>query len=118
MPSKYSPEIFIYKIIEEYVTNVTKHAKFWNTATVSRRTLYTSQRVEEDLKINEDTKYSEIHENNKWLNYAIAFINQTNLIDDYLNNGEYKFYLEKFYNNLTTGIKSVAKANKASVFEL
>ncbi|GFI20574.1 MULTISPECIES: AAA family ATPase [Lactobacillus] len=117
LPSIYPPEIFIYKIIEEYVENPRLHAKFWNTVNLVSDTMYTTQQVKEDLLINSETKYSDIHENKKWLAYAIKFITTTHLFEDYLKNGEDNFYFEKFYEEMKSAVDAVSKANKIALFD-
>lgn len=118
LPSQFSPEIFVYKIVEEYIVNNQEHSSFWNTTYYStKNTDFATQRVEEYLHISNKTKYSEIHENKKWSKYALDFLKETGFLDDYLKYGKQKVYLEKFYKDAIKTLDYGLTLGKIGMFD-
>ncbi|CAM2975961.1 AAA family ATPase [Lactobacillus crispatus] len=116
LPSEYSPEVLIYKMIEEYVEDYETHGDFWNSISVNDIN-YPSQRVKEYVKISPQTTYEDIHEKKNWLNYSLGFLENSNFLKDYMVKGKGKQYLNDFYTNLDKAINAVAKSNKIKLFD-
>lgn len=115
LPGRFSPEIFLFYLLNEYIKEYTKHTKFWDSIETFNELMF-PVRVKEHLKINENTTYADIHDNKEWLNIVFDFMKKSHFLDDYSRHGKKKEIFDNFFKKLDKALKKVNEVKKRSFF--
>lgn len=118
LPSFYSPEVYLYKIMEDVSINHEEYMKFWNHVdTVPEITNITAKRMRNLFKINSpELNYHLIH-NTNWMERAEKFAEQSDLIEFYYMNEKNRGELQNFAADLVKCFEAVRKTRTRNVFE-
>ena len=116
LPTFFTPEIFLFNIINEFIVHNEDYRRFWDSLElIPELSNYTISRVKNLFKISNDTKYSNIHDNKDWLNEAIKFVGESNMLKYYLENSKTDI-LSSYSDNLSKAINHLNKQNKSRIF--
>lgn len=118
LPSFYSPEIYLYKIMEEVYENHEEYMKFWNHIdTVPEFANMTASRMKKEFQINSDNlSYDDIHDK-EWMKKAEKFVEKTDLINYYYMNQKNRKELDCFISNMKKCMDAVHKTKTRNIFE-
>lgn len=133
LPTFYPPEVYVYKIMKDYVTSPEKHQKFWTTVeNDSELSLYTSDRVKRKFSLDKKITFDDIHSSNddkddnkkepsiddkeKWFNDIITFMSKSNILSDYYSQPYKIGELEEYSKHLNNALNAAQKANKSQLF--
>lgn len=116
LPTFFTPEIFLYNLIKEFVIHHEYYRRFWNSLElIQELSNYTIGRVKDLFKISNDTKYPNIHDNKDWFNKAINFVGKSNMLEYYLANSKTDI-LSSYSDNLSKAINYLNEHNKSRIF--
>lgn len=118
LPSYYSPEIYIYKVLEEVCNNYSDYNSFWSYVDSSWKLVnYTTSRLKKEFKIDKkNIKYEDIH-NEKWMAKALEFAEESNLLTYYYDNKSHKDEILSFEKEFMSALEAVRKSKSRSIFE-
>lgn len=133
LPTFYPPEIYIYKIMKDYVSSPLKYQKFWmsieNDESLS---LYTSERVKHTFHLDQKIKFKDIHiQNNnkenddnssiidkeKWFNDIISFMSKSKMLTNYYSQRDKMPELNEYVKHLKKALCAAQRANKSLLFD-
>lgn len=115
LPSFFTPEIFLFKLIYEFTINHENYRKFWNSLEAIRSlSNYTVPRAKE-LFINGKSTYDDIHNNKDWVDKAINFIDKSSLLDFYYSKDQQSI-LENYSKSISKAINYLNDRNKSNLF--
>lgn len=114
LPTFYSPEIYIFKILYEY-THSNKFNDFWLSLD-DELSNYTIDRIQRKFKLNDNTNYADIHDNTQWLKDALDFIKKSDLLAHYYKRQENISELKAYEKQLHKAIKAASKSKKNKLF--
>ena len=116
LPTFFTPEIFLYNLIKEFVIHHEYYRRFWNSLElIQELSNYTIGRVKDLFKISNDTKYPNIHDNKDWFNKAINFVGKSNMLEYYSANSKTDI-LSSYSDNLSKAINYLNEHNKSRIF--
>ncbi|MCD5424108.1 AAA family ATPase [Limosilactobacillus fermentum] len=116
LPTFFTPEIFLFNLIKEFVVHYGHYRRFWNSLELIQEfSNYTISRVMELFKISNDTKYPDIHDKKDWFNKAINFVGKSNMLEYYLANSKTDI-LSSYSDNLSKAINYLNEHNKSRIF--
>lgn len=116
LPTFFTPEIFLFNLIKEFVVYYGHYRRFWNSLELIQEfSNYTISRVMELFKISSDTKYPDIHGKKDWFNKAINFVGKSNMLEYYLANSKTDI-LSSYSDNLSKAINYLNEHNKSRIF--
>lgn len=133
LPTFYPPEIYVYKIMKDYVTSPLKYQKFWTTIeNDSELSLYTSDRVKRMFSLDKNIKFNDLHSSNdnkddnkkksviddkeKWFRDIVTFMDKSNILSDYYSQPDKLKELEEYVKHLKNALNAAQKANKSQLF--
>lgn len=115
LPTFFTPEIFLFNLIHEFVINHDKYRRFWNSLeAVPSLSNYTISRTKK-LFINDKCSYNDIHNNREWITKAINFIDKSNLIDYYYSKDKQSILIN-YSDNILKAINYLNEHNKSNLF--
>lgn len=117
LPSFYSPEVYIYKIMEEVSENYLDYQDFWNHCdTIAEISNITVQRMKRKFKIGDSgLRYEDIHDSD-WMKKALKFAESSDLISYYYSNHNNMQELDDFTEEFSKALEAVRKAKARNIF--
>lgn len=117
LPTFYAPEVYLYKIIEEYTADPAKHASFWTSLReIEEFQIYTPAKIREKYNLHKKS-FNKIHGNDEWNESLIEFMDKSGLLEDYYSDYNNKKELKEFYKHYKEAVKAADTAKKRSFFE-
>lgn len=115
LPTFFTPEIFLFNLIYEFVINHDKYRKFWNSLeAVPSLSNYTVPRTKK-LFIDDKCSYADIHNNKEWTKKAINFVDKSALIEYYYSKNQQSI-LTNYSNRILKAINYLNEHNKSNLF--
>ena len=119
LPTFYSPENYIFKVLEEVCDKYNEYNNFWSYIdNIPELSNYTVPRLRKKFRLKDkDLTYKDIHDSKSWMNDALDFVDKSHLLVYYYKNNSNINELISFENELLRALGALRKTKSRNLFE-
>lgn len=119
LPTFYSPENYIFKVLEEVCDKSNEYNNFWSYIdNIPELSNYTVPRLRKKFRLEDkDLTYKDIHDSETWMKDALYFVDKSHLLIYYYKNNSNINELNSFENELTRALGALRKTKSRNLFE-
>ena len=119
LPTFYSPENYIFKILEEVCDKYNEYNNFWSYIdNIPELSNFTVPRLRKKFRLKDkDLTYEDIHDSESWMEDALDFVDKSHLLVYYYKNNSNINELISFENELSRALGALRKTKSRNLFE-
>lgn len=119
LPTFYSPENYIFKVLEEVCDKYNEYNNFWSYIdNIPELSNFTVPRLRKKFRLKDkDLTYKDIHDSESWMKDALDFVDKSHLLVYYYKNNSNINELISFENELSRALGALRKTKSRNLFE-